>query len=138
MAPISGLTIPRVELNVLVLESRLTLSTARALNVDNSLHPVQIKRLSDSECTIAELDKSSSKLKPYFHNRVLEILENLIEMEKIALVDEVYHVPGNLNVANLGTHPKCTIDHLGPGTTWQCGLLFSVSQGTRGLWHGPQ
>ena len=55
--------------------------------------------LSDSECSISAVDKTSSALKPYFHNRVSEIRENMRAMFKICEVEELYHVAGIDNIA---------------------------------------
>ena len=124
VTPLSGLTTPRVELNSLVLGSRLALTAARALKVEKFLCPTDIYMLSDSECSIAALDKTTSNLKPFFHNRVVEIGENVSEMRKICAVEEVYHVPGKLNVADLGTRSGVKVDQLGSDTVWQKGPSF--------------
>ena len=86
--------------------------------------PTDIYMLSDSECSIAALNKTSSNLKPFFHNRVVEIAENVSEMRKICEVEEVYHVPGKLNVADLGTRSGVRVDQLGSDTVWQKGPSF--------------
>ena len=124
VTPLSGLTTPRVELNSLVLGSRLALTAARALKVEKFLCPTDIYMLSDSECSIVALDKTSSNLKPFFHNRVVEIGENVSEMRKICEVEEVYHVPGKLNVADLGTRSGVKVEQLGSDTVWQKGPSF--------------
>ena len=124
VTPLSGLTTPRVELNSLVLGSRLALTAARALKVEKFLCPTDVYMLSDSECSIAALDKTTSNLKPFFHNRVVEIGENVSEMRKICEVEEVYHVPGKLNVADLGTRSGVKVEQLGSDTVWQKGPSF--------------
>ena len=105
VTPLSGLTVPRSELSGLVLATRLSLTTAKALSKEESLRPLGAVVLSDSECSISALDKTSSALKPYFHNRVSEIRENLREISEICNVEEVFHVQGDLNIADLATHP---------------------------------
>ena len=74
----NGLTLPRSELNSLLLSSRLFLTTSRSLSSESSLKPTVYYPLSDSECSISALEKSTLALKPYFHNRVSEIMENII------------------------------------------------------------
>ena len=132
VTPINGLTIPRVELNGLVLNSRLVLTVAKALSVDEDLHPVSAVLLADSECSISALDKSTSAMKPYFHNRVSEIRENLEELRNICEVEEVYHVAGSLNVADIGTHGGSKAVDLGPNSLWQKGPAFLSCR--RDLW----
>ena len=124
VTPLSGLTIPRSELSGLLLGSRLTLTAAKALSKEESLHPVSSVTLSDSECSISALDKSSSALKPYFHNRVMEIRENMKSLSDICVVEEVFHVAGDLNVADLGTRPGVKLSDLGPDSLWQKGPSF--------------
>ena len=91
VTPLSGLTIPRSELSGMVLSSRLTLTVAKALSVEESMHPTGSVTLSDSECSISALDKSSSALKPYFHNRVSEIKENTRALAEICVPEDVHH-----------------------------------------------
>ena len=65
VTPLEGLTTPRVELNGMLLQTRLTLSVVRALSTEPSLKPTSVNLLSDSECTIGVIDKVTSPLKPY-------------------------------------------------------------------------
>ena len=132
VTPLSGLSIPRTELNSLVLSTRLSLTTARALSKEGCLHPVSAVMLSDSECSISAVDKSSSALKPYFHNRVSEVKENLKAIGEICDVEEIFYVPRDLNIADLATHPGVKLSELGPGTQWQTGPKFLSHR--RELW----
>ena len=132
VTPLSGLSIPRSECNAVVLGSRLTLSAARALSVENSMSPSSAVLLADSECVISTLDKNSSPLKPYFLNRTAEIIENLSELRKICPVEEIHYVPGSLNVADLGTRPGIKLADLDPDSIWQQGPKFLCLR--RDLW----
>ena len=87
------------------MSSRLTLTVAKALSMQESMSPTGAILLSDSECSISALDKSTSALQPYFHNRVSEIRNNLKEVENICPAEDVFHVAGDLNIAALATHP---------------------------------
>ena len=100
----------------------MTLSAAMALSVENSMSPSSAVLLADSECVISTLDKNSSPLKPYFLNRTAEIIENLSELKKVCPVEEIHHVPGSLNVADLGTRPGIKLADLDPDSIWQQGL----------------
>ena len=133
VTPLSGLTIPRSELSGMVLSSRLTLTVARALSVEESMmHPTGSVTLSDSECSISALDKSSSALKPYFHNRVSEIKENTRALAEICEVEDVHHIPREFNVADMATHPGVSLSDLGPDSVWQRGPSFLARR--RDLW----
>ena len=83
VTPFYGLTIPCGGLCGLVLSSRLTLTVSKALSIELSMYPTGAILLSDSECSISALDKSTSALQPYFHNRVSEIRNNLKEIGDI-------------------------------------------------------
>ena len=124
VTPLNGMTIPRAELNGLLLLSRLSLTVARALSTESELHPASAILLTDSECSISVLEKSSSSMKPYFHNRVSEIGENMEELSKVCDVEQVHHVAGVLNVADMATHGGVKVNDIGPGSLWQRGPAF--------------
>ena len=132
VTPLSGLTIPRSELSGMVLSSRLTLTVAKALSCEESMHPTGSVTLSDSECSIYALAKTSSALKPYFHNRVSEIKENTRALAQICDVEDVHHIPREFNVADIATHPGVSLSALGPDSLWQKGPSFLASR--RDLW----
>ena len=130
VTPLSGLSIPRTEMNSMVLSTRLTLTSAKALSKEESLHPVSAITLSDSECSISAVDKSTSSLKPYFHNRVSEVKENLKAIGEICDTEEIFHIPRELNIADLATHPGVRLSDLGPDSVWQTGPQFLSQEGT--------
>ena len=102
----------------------MTLTTVRALSCEESLKPTGVVMMNDSECSIAAIEKSTSSLKPFFHNRVSEILENINMMEKYCPVEDIQHMVGSLNPADLGTRGKAKPSGLGIGSFWQQGPDF--------------
>ena len=132
VTPQSGFTIPRAELSGMTLQSRLTLTTVKALQTDRSMRPTGVVMMNDSRCSISSVDKSSTALKPFFHNRVSEILETMAEMRKYCQVEEIQHVSGDLNPADLATRGLAKAPELGPESFWQQGPLFLSLR--RDLW----
>lgn len=124
VTPLNGMTIPRSELNGVLLESRLTLSVAKARSTEVDLKPSCVTLLADSECSISAIENTTSAFKPYFHNRLSEIKENLEEISKICHTEPIFHVPGTLNSADIATHSGVKIADIGPDSTWQRGPLF--------------
>ena len=125
VAPLLGTTVPRGELQAIVILHRLIATVVDAF-------PGRFQSIStftDSLCSIGALNKSTSSLRPFFANRVLEVLrirEGLSEY-----TDElppVCHIPGELNPADLGTRGLVNVGDLGPGSTWQTGPPFLVSE----------
>ena len=124
VTPQSGLTIPRSELSGMLLQSRLTLTSVKALQTEPSMKPTGVVMMNDSRCSISSVDKSTTALKPFFLNRVSEILENMSEMRKYCEVEEIQHVGGELNPADLATRGGAKVTDLGPGSFWQQGPFF--------------
>ena len=122
VTPLSGFTVPRSEISGMVLQSRLALSSIKALSIEPELKPTGVTLLSDSECVISAVETSTSVLKPFYHNRVSEIRENMSEMKMYCPVEEIYHVSGHHNPADMATRGSTKSADLGPGSTW---------------WHGP-
>ena len=100
VAPLLGMTVPRGELQSLTILTRLQLVAAEAF-------PVRFQSISsftDSMCTLGALEKMSTTLKPYFGNRVSEILHLRTQLETLTdLLPPVHHVPGVGNPADIGT-----------------------------------
>ena len=124
VTPLSGLTIPRSELCGMTLSSRLTLSSVRALAKVDELKPDVSIFLSDSECSISALENTGSSLKPYFHNRISEVKENMKLLSDYCKVEKFAHIAGKENVADIATHSKAKLSDLGPESIWQKGPLF--------------
>ena len=115
VTPINGCTTPKSELNSATLLSRLVKSTVRAV-VDT---PEKVMCAGDSQCVISSLGVSTTKFKPYFHNRLSEIKDNFEEARKICPVDDFYYVPGKTNPADLATREDGKLDEIGIGSEWQ-------------------
>ena len=130
--PLSGFTIPRSELSGTVLMIRVLKSSVKALQCDQSMKPKSVTPLVDSKCTISVLEKSVGALKPFFHNRVSEILENLADMRKVCEVEDLHYVASKDNPADLATRGGIKLEDIGPGSFWQKGPLFLCSR--RDMW----
>ena len=99
VAPLLGTTIPRGELQALVVLHRLVLAVLEALPFRCS----SVSTFTDSLCSLGAVHKSSSSLKPFFGNRVLEILRIREQLDE--LTDElapISHIAGELNPGRSG------------------------------------
>ena len=140
VTPQAGCTTPRSELSGLVVLARLTNKVVEALDVP----PARITFMGDSTCTISACQVNCSSLKPFFSNRVMEVLslmsswgpksnvpaneelsrDQLEDMEAEVMVDEIQHIPGNINIADKPTRGNVEWDELGAGSDWQEGPKF--------------
>ena len=134
VTPSKGLTTPRAELNGLVILCRLMSVAIDAAPVK----PTRVTLIGDSTCTISSLECTSNVLAPYFCNRVAECLDHIkswgrqdddisVNVEHVSpslLVDQVQHVAGDLNIADLGTRGQATVEDISLGSTWQKGPKF--------------
>ena len=116
VTPRAGFTIPRGELSGCVLQSRLALTAVKAFQTEENLKPMGVTMLSDSRCSISAVEKSTSALKPFFHNRVGEILDNIAAMKKYCPVEDFHHVSGDLNPADPATRGLARVDERGPAS----------------------
>ena len=132
VTPLAGYTIPRSELSGTVLQTRLGLTVVKALQSEKSMVPRGAIMLSDSKCSISAVDTTTRVLKPFFHNRVAEIVDNITEMRKYCHVEDIHYVSGEENPADLGTRGSVKAEDLGPGSFWQKGPSFLCSR--RDLW----
>lgn len=126
VTPLRGFTIPRSELSGGVLASRLMLTVAIALSrLDD--RPTSSILLLDSTCTISCLEENAKKLKPFFHNRRAELLDNMDEVRQYCPMEEVHHVSGKLNPADIPTRGDTALEDIGPSSLWQAGPSFLCS-----------
>ena len=132
VTPTTGLSIPRVELTSGVEVTRMEKTTVKALQCDDSMKPTDVYTLLDSKCTISVVEKTTSSLKPYFHNRVCEIIENMTDMKKVCNVEELHYVASADNPADIGTRDGVKLCDLGPESVWQRGPSFLCLR--RDLW----
>ena len=126
VTPLRGFTIPRSELSGGVLVTRLVLAVVKALSRMEE-KPVSSIILLDSECTISTLEENARKLKPFFHNRRGEMLDNMDHIRSICSLEDVHHVSGKMNPADLATRGNTKIEDIGPGSFWQAGPTFLCS-----------
>ena len=121
VAPLHGMTIPRGELQSLVILHRLLLVVAKAF-------PERLESASsftDSMCSVGAVGNTSSPMKPFFANRVSEIHRIRAELaELVDYVPPVQHITGALNTADLGTRGQACLQDLGESSDWQQGPGF--------------
>ena len=89
--------------------------------------------LLDSRCIISSLEMTSSKMLPFFQNRLAEIHENLDLVAKKCDVEKVHWVESELNPADLLTRGTASIRDIGPDSFHQKGPLaiFTPNQWAR-------
>ena len=126
VTPLRGFTIPRSELSGGVLVTRVVLAVVKALSKMEE-KPVSSIILLDSECTISTLEENARKLKPFFHNRRGEMLDNMDQIRSICSLEDVHHVSGKMNPADIATRGNTKIEDIGPGSFWQTGPSFLCS-----------
>ena len=126
VCPLRGYTVPRSELCGALLVSRLMVSVVTALSRLDEC-PVGACMLLDSRCIISSLEMTSSKLLPFFQNRLAEIVENLDLVAKRCPVEKVHWVQSDLNPADLLTRGTASIQDIGPFSFHQKGPKFLSS-----------
>ena len=112
---------PQGELQALVVLHRLVQTVVEAF----PYRFASISTYTDLLCSLGALHKPSSAMRPYFGNRVLEVLR--IRQQLKEFTDDlapVAHIPGQDNPADLGTRGLVNIGDLGPGSFWQTGPKF--------------
>ena len=121
VAPLHGTTIPRGELQALVILHRLLLTVIQAFPFKFQT----VTAYTDSMCSLGALQKSSAALRPFFGNRTMEIgrIRDQIR-EMVVELPPVCHVPDEMNPADLGTRGEASVGDLGPSSTWQVGPSF--------------
>ena len=121
VAPLLGSTIPRGELQALVVLHRLISVVVEAFPFTFR----SISTYSDSLCALGAMAKSTSALRPYFANRVLEVKRlREILLQKTDELAPISHIPGDQNPADLGTRGTVGVEDLGSRSRWQVGPEF--------------
>ena len=126
MCPLRGYTIPRSELCGALLVSRLMLAVVLALHKMKEC-PASAIMLLDSRCIISSLEMTSSKMLPFFQNRLAEIHENFDAIAKKCNVEQVHWVQSDLNPADLLTRGTARLEDIGTGSFHQKGPNFLSS-----------
>ena len=121
VTPLHGMTIPRAELQALVILLRILVTVLKATEATFS----QACVATDSQCVLAALQKPAQQMKPYFANRVAEVWALIEEAKTLCKdVESPLFVPGVHNPADLGTREGVTMSDVKGGTPWQQGPAF--------------
>ena len=121
VTPLLGSTIPRSELQSLVILHRLALTVMEAFPA----RFCSFTAYTDSMASIGALAKASAVLKPYFANRVSEVKKIQVQLSELTdEVNDVRHVAGILNPADWGMRGQANMSDLGLGSVWQSGPAF--------------
>ena len=129
VTPLNGFTVFRSEMSGGVVTSRMVLRVVRSLQ-SLDMKPISAIILLDSECTICTLEESAKHLKPFFHNRRAEILENMESVSKYCEMEPVHWVASADNPADMLTRGAVSLHDIGPDSMWQQGpKFFSLPRG---------
>ena len=123
VAPLAGLTAPRSEMNSLICGSKLLDLALRSLPEK----PEKVTICLDSECTIAAVDSDNGILRCYLANRratYLGALKDWKDSYPDTEFEDLQHVAGVLNPADLLTRGACQLSDLGMDSDWQKGPAF--------------
>ena len=123
VTPLNGFTVFRSEMSGGVVTSRMVLRVVRSLQ-SLDMKPISAIILLDSECTICTLEESAKHLKPFFHNRRAEILENMESVSKYCEMEPVHWVASADNPADMLTRGAVSLHDIGPDSMWQQGPKF--------------
>ena len=118
------MTTPQSEIQSGALAVRLRKSITQACDLEFE----EIVHISDSECTIAMINKESVALNEFMGNRVVEITS-------VSKPSEWYHVKSEHNIVDLGTRANATLRDIEPNSPWQRGDFLRLS---RELWPTTQ
>ena len=121
VSPLVGTTVPRGELQAIVMLHRMILAVVEAF----PYRARSISTYTDSLCSVGAIGKPGSSLRPFFRNRVLEIIRTRQQLQEFTEdLAPVSHIPGEENPADVGTRGSVGIVDLGPGSIWQLGPDF--------------
>ena len=126
VCPLRGYTVSRSELCGALVVSRLLLAVITAMFKMEEA-PIGVVMLLDTRCVISALELTSTKLMPFFQNRLAEIHENLETIGRMCEVEPVHWVQTDLNPADLLTRGNVHLQDLGPNTFYQKGPKFLSS-----------
>ena len=124
VTPLHGTSVPRSELQAMVMLVRILVVVVRAAAFTSR----RMTLATDSACCVAALKRSGAALHPFFSNRVAEITQTLenLRKESPGEVERFCHIEGKLNPADVGTCPGVCLSELGPSSLWQTGPKFLV------------
>ena len=111
-------TIPRQELNALVIICRLTTALWNGM-VEK---PAYVSVLVDSTCTISSLECDQRILAPFFSSRCAEVLEHFALWSEDTEVLPIQYVPTDLNISDIATKGKAVAADIQLGSVWQTSI----------------
>lgn len=126
VAPLAGITTPRSEMNGMVVGTKLTELALRSMPE----MPSSLTFCLDSECTIAAVQSEHGLLRSYLANRRATIqyaFDDWKQKYPKMVVEDLQHIPGPLNPADLATRNACSAEDVGGGSLWQQGPEFLKS-----------
>ena len=121
VTPVSSFSVPRAELQAVVIMMRLLMVTLQAAAFKAS----RVVLATDSACCVAALKKAGVSMNAFFANQVSEVRHTLAEARELAEeVEDIRFIEGKQNPADWGTRPGIRLEELGLGSTWQTGPSF--------------
>ena len=121
ITPLTGSTIPRGELQSLVILHRFAVVAVEGFPARFA----SISMYTDSMSSVGAMEKTGGVLRPFFANRVSELKRIRSSLSEVSdEVPRIHHIPGNLNPADIGTRGQATLKDLGLESRWQCGPNF--------------
>ena len=106
VTPVKGITAPRSEVSGFLILTRLLKVVVNAMEEK----PESVTLAGDSQCTISATEKTGGTLAPYFESRIAEAMSNIEEVSEYTRIEQIQHVPGSLNPADLPTRARTTPD----------------------------
>ena len=84
--------------------------------------PAEVMLMGDAQCTIACVEADNRVLDIWFSNRVAEVQDRMESWKRKGIkVNNLYHWPGERNVADLGTKGRAEGRDIIQGSEWQDG-----------------
>ena len=109
---------PRVDMRGLLMLTRLVDELLLGVQVP----PTKIMLMGDSQCTISCVEADNRILDAWFSNRVAEVQDRMESWNRKGIkVNDLYHWPGESNVADLGTKGRAEGRDVVQGSHWQDG-----------------
>ena len=120
VVPVKGITAPRSEVSGFLILTRLLKVVINSMDDK----PEMVTLAGDSQCTISATEKTGGTLAPYFASRISEAMSNLEELSEYTVIQEIQHVPGGLNPADIPTRARTNPDEVRSGSIWQSGPSY--------------
>ena len=109
---------PRVEMRGLLMLTRLIDELLPGIQVP----PTEIILMGDSQCTISCVEADNRVLDVWFANRAAEVQDRMESWKRKGIkVNDLYHWPGESNIADLGTKGRAEGRDIIQGSEWQDG-----------------